>query len=137
MLFLHGMALCLRLTSRLSSRCSLKALSTAAKSPPNPPPSLLTTDLRQHLSHLLGEYHDLKDQANTHTAVRDHALYQKMSSLEPLVKLTAHLEAKENEMTELQELVESCEEEGDMKDLARKEQKSCYKELQHIEVVFN
>lgn len=38
------------------------------------------------------------------------------------------------EIAELQELLEGCKEEGDMRNLAREEQKSCYQELQHIQV---
>ncbi len=37
------------------------------------------------------------------------------------------------EMTELQDLLEGCEEEGDMKALAREEQKGCYQEMQHMQ----
>ena len=126
------------------------ALSSAARTPTSPP--ILTTDVHNHLSHLLGEYHDLQEQAHSNTTVRDHTLYQKMSYLEPVVKLMTRLDAKEKvlttdpnlpykshlpslqEVAELQELLEGCTEEGGMKTLAREEQKSCYQEIQCIQV---
>lgn len=67
--------------------------SVAAKAPPSPP--ILTTHVRHHLSRLLGEYHDLQEQAHANPTGRDHTLYQKMSYLEPLVKLITHLDNKE------------------------------------------
>lgn len=70
----------------------LTALSTAAKSTLWP---LLTPEVRQHLSHLMDQYHGLQDKANTLTAVGHHTLYQKMASMEPVVKLMRQLEAKE------------------------------------------
>ena len=69
------------------------ALSSTAKS--SLYQSLLTTDLRQHLTCLVEEYHDLRAKADVPSAAGDHTLYQKMSSLEPLVRLVARLEAKE------------------------------------------
>jgi hypothetical protein len=73
------------------------ALSHAAKSPLYPP--LLTADVRQHLTHLVEEYHGLQEKANVQNTVKDHTLYQKMSSLESLVKLIAQLEIKEKVVT--------------------------------------
>ena len=73
---------------------SLVGLSTVARAGLSAP--LLTSELRQHLSQLLAEYHGLQDKANTLThGGRDHKLYQQMSSLEPVVKLVQNLEAKE------------------------------------------
>lgn len=60
----------------------------------------LTTDLRQHLSHLLEQYHGLQDKANDcggGVVGGDHYnhLYQQIASLEPVAKLTQELQAKE------------------------------------------
>lgn len=67
---------------------------TAARS--SPPPPLLTSDLRHHLSHLLEEYQELKDKLST--SARDHLLHQQVASLEPMVKLIGRLEVKEQVM---------------------------------------
>jgi hypothetical protein len=40
-------------------------------------------------------------------------------------------------MTELQELLEGCEEAGGMEALAREEQNACYNELQQVQVSSN
>ena len=65
-------------------------LSTAGRKP-----LLLTSDLRQHLSRLLAEYQSLQEKANTLTMAGDHKLYQRIASLEPVVKLGQRLHAKE------------------------------------------
>lgn len=65
---------------------------------------MLTSELRRHLSHILEEYHGLQDRASS-LAIdsggkeHDHQLYQRMSSLEPVVSLVRKLEAKEQVRT--------------------------------------
>lgn len=122
---------CFLTLSGRSCGARIKGLSTVARAAVSAP--LLTSELRQHLLQLLAEYHGLQDKANALTqGGRDHKLYQRMSSLEPVVKLVQNLEAKEKEMTELQELLEGSEE-GEMKNLAREDLKNCNDTMEWIQ----
>lgn len=73
---------------------SLSALSSSARG--SGPPSFLTTELRAHLSKLVEEYHGLQGKTETVLSGDQHQkLYQQIASLEPVVKMVRHLEAKE------------------------------------------
>lgn len=113
---------------KTTARVSIRVLSSSQ-------PPALTGDLKKYLSHLVEEHHVLQEKISSHacSGTREHPtqLYQRLSMLEPVVKLVQQLKVKENEMRELEELLGS-QEEG-LKALAHEEQRSCSAEIQSIE----